>query len=177
MACVGSRWEELFSAFWWVKVSFFCLMGRALWHAVFWGIWTVCLLADGWVCVAILFVVWVRHPVLSAAGRWVVLGLRFGWRPSWDFSLIITHWDQEFSDSLEFWTQCTHTGSGPTSGQGTETPPAVCHFNKKDFLKNTKKHKKTKSKQMVKTKPDKQKQKWRNIHTEKKPKQTKENKL
>jgi len=30
---------------------------------------------------------------------------------------------------------------------------------------------------MVKTKPDKQKQKWRNIHTQKKPKQAKENKL
>ena len=30
----------------------------------------------------------VRHPALGAAGRWVVPDLGFGWRHSWEFSLI-----------------------------------------------------------------------------------------
>ena len=33
--------------------------------------------ADGQVCVPVLFVVWLRHPVLGAAGIWVELRLGF----------------------------------------------------------------------------------------------------
>ena len=80
--------------------------------------------------------------MLGAPGRWVVLGLRFGWRPSWEFSLIITDWGQESSDSLEFWTRCSHTrDSGPTSGQGPRPhQPFVISIKKiKKIPKNTKK--------------------------------------
>ena len=44
-----------------------------------------CLLMTGFV---FLLVVGVRHPVLGAAGRWVVLGLGYSWRPWREFLLI-----------------------------------------------------------------------------------------
>ena len=33
------------------------------------------LYANDWVCVLVLLVVWVRHPVLGGADSWVVLSL------------------------------------------------------------------------------------------------------
>ena len=43
---------------------------------------------DDWVCMFVLFVVWMRHPAQSATGDWVMLGLVFKWFPLCEFSLI-----------------------------------------------------------------------------------------
>ena len=53
----------------------------------------VVLSADDWVCVFILFVVWVRHPAESPGGSWIMLVLAYRWRALWEFSLINTPWD------------------------------------------------------------------------------------
>ena len=50
-------------AFWWVELSLFPLMGRAMSGGVFWGVCELSmtlgsLSVDGWVCVPALFVVW-----------------------------------------------------------------------------------------------------------------------
>ena len=39
----------------------------------------VILSADDWVCIFVLFVVWVRCPEQGATGGWVMLGLVFKW--------------------------------------------------------------------------------------------------
>lgn len=88
---------------------------------------------DNRVYVLVLLVVWVRRPALGAAGSWVVLGLGFRWRASWECSLIDTPWGQGFSGGLVSWTQYSHSSnSGPTFGQGTKIPQAVCYGNKGD---------------------------------------------
>ena len=56
----------------------------------------VILFAGDWVCVFVLFVVWVSHPVWCSAGSWVLPGLVYGWRPLWEFSLINTPWVRSF---------------------------------------------------------------------------------
>ena len=48
------------------------------------------LFADDWVCIFVLFVVWISHPAQFAAGGWVMLGLVFKWFPLWGFLLFDT---------------------------------------------------------------------------------------
>ena len=86
------------------------------------------LMADDWVFVSILPIVFVNCPALGVAGIWVVPALGFGCRSSWEFSLVNTSWGLEFSCSLA----SIPRGSVPTSGQGTKTPQAICHGNKGD---------------------------------------------
>ena len=43
--------------------------------------------ADDWVCIFVLFVVWMRCPVQSATGIWGMLGLVLKWFHLWEFSL------------------------------------------------------------------------------------------
>ena len=62
------------------------------------------LMADDWVFVSILLVVLVNCQALGVAGIWVLPGLGFGWRSSWEFSLVNTPWGLEFSCSLASWT-------------------------------------------------------------------------
>ena len=50
----------------------------------------VILSADDWVCIFVLFVVWMRCPAQSATGGWVVPGLVFKWFHLWEFSLFDT---------------------------------------------------------------------------------------
>ena len=38
---------------------------------------------DDWLCVSVLFVVWVKGPALGVASRGVILGLGYTWRPLW----------------------------------------------------------------------------------------------
>ena len=74
-----------------------------------------------------------KVPFAGAASSWVVLGLGYRKRPSWELSLINTPWDQEFSGHLVSWTQCFQPrGSGPISHQGTRIPQAVCYGSKED---------------------------------------------
>ena len=47
----------------------------------------VILSADDWVCIFILFDVWMRLPVQGATGGWVMSGLVFKWFLMWEFSL------------------------------------------------------------------------------------------
>ena len=51
--------------------------------------------ADCWVCVPVLFIVWVRYSALGATGSLMEPGLGFGRRPLWEFSLINILWGQE----------------------------------------------------------------------------------
>ena len=44
--------------------------------------------ADDWVCIFVLFVVWMRCPVQSATGIWGMLGLVLKWFHLWEFSLV-----------------------------------------------------------------------------------------
>ena len=37
--------------------------------------------AADWVCIFVLFVVYMRHPAQGALGGWVMLGLIFKWFP------------------------------------------------------------------------------------------------
>ena len=50
----------------------------------------VILSADDWVCIFVLFVVWMRCPAQGGTGGWVMLGLVFRWFPLWEFSLFDT---------------------------------------------------------------------------------------
>ena len=84
------------------------------------------LFTDDWVCVFILFVVWVRHPTLGAAGSWVMPGV-YRWEPLWEFSLINTPWGQEFYGRLESVSAPTAKALGLISGQGSEIPQVVCN--------------------------------------------------
>ena len=70
---------------------------------------------NDWVCILVLLVVWVRHSALGEASRGVVPSLGYRWRSLWEFPLINTPWDQEFSSSLVSWTQDSHPrASGST---------------------------------------------------------------
>ena len=50
----------------------------------------VILSADDWVCIFVLFFVWMRDPAQSATGGWVMPCLVFKWFPSCEFSLFDT---------------------------------------------------------------------------------------
>ena len=50
----------------------------------------VILSADDWVCIFVLFVVWMRLPAQGATGGWVMLGQMFKWFPLCEFSLFDT---------------------------------------------------------------------------------------
>ena len=50
----------------------------------------IILSVDDWVCIFVLFVVWISHPAQFAAGGWVMLGLVFKWFPLWGFLLFDT---------------------------------------------------------------------------------------
>lgn len=88
---------------------------------------------DDLLYILILLVVWVKFFALFAAGSWMVLGLGYKWRPSWEFLLIDILWGQEVSGSLLPQTHCSYPrGSGLTSGWRTKTVQAVCYGNKGD---------------------------------------------
>ena len=66
-------------AFWWVELSFFPLMSRAVSGGVFWGVCELSMTlgsqcAYGWVCVPVLFVVWCEAS--SAGNCWQLGGAR-----------------------------------------------------------------------------------------------------
>ena len=50
----------------------------------------VLLSAVDWVCIFVLFVVWMRRPAQGASGAWVMPGLVFKWLPLCEFSLFDT---------------------------------------------------------------------------------------
>ena len=50
----------------------------------------IILSVDDWVCIFVLFVVWIRHPAQGATGGWVMLGLVFKWFPLCESSLYDT---------------------------------------------------------------------------------------
>ena len=50
----------------------------------------VILSADDWVCIFVLFVVYMRLPAQGATGGWVMLCLVFKWFPLCEFSLFDT---------------------------------------------------------------------------------------
>ena len=60
----------------------FLLMGKSEWGVI--------LSADDWVCIFVLFFVWMRDPAQSATGGWVMPCLVFKWFPSCEFSLFDT---------------------------------------------------------------------------------------
>ena len=70
----------------WEEVSFFFL--PLLWA----GLIEVVILsaADDWVCIFVLFVLWMRHPAQCATGSWMMLGLVYKWLLLWEFSLFDT---------------------------------------------------------------------------------------
>ena len=50
----------------------------------------VILSVNDWICVFVLFVVWIRRPAQSATDGWMRLGLVFKWFPLCEFSLFDT---------------------------------------------------------------------------------------
>ena len=81
------------------------------------GVYVGSLSSDDCVCVLVLLVACVRHPVLGDAGSRVLAGFRYRWRSSWEFSLINTPRGKELSGGLVSWTQHSlHRDTGPTSG-------------------------------------------------------------
>jgi len=69
--------------------------------------------------------------MMGATGSWVLPGLGFRWRPSWEFLLIYTPWSQAFSGGLVSWTQHSHPRDlGLT--WGTKISQAMCHGSKGD---------------------------------------------
>ena len=82
------------------------------------------LYANDWVCVLVLLVVWVRHPVLGAADSWVVPGLGYRWKPSRDFSLIFPWVRNSPAVQCSGLSAATPRGSGLISHQGTKIPQA-----------------------------------------------------
>ena len=45
--------------------------------------------SNDWVCIFVLFVVWMRCPAQDATGSWVMLGLVCEWLPLWEFYLTL----------------------------------------------------------------------------------------
>ena len=50
----------------------------------------VILSADDWVCILVLFIVWMRRSAQGATGGWVMQGLVFKWFPLCEFSIFDT---------------------------------------------------------------------------------------
>ena len=63
---------------------------------------------DDWVCILVLFVVWMRCPTHDATGGWVMLNLVFKWFHLCEFSVFDTP-PGLFSGSLGPWNQCSHS--------------------------------------------------------------------
>ena len=63
------------------RLFVFPLMGKAE---------VVILSADDWVCIFILFIVWMMCPSQGSTGGWVIRGLVFKWFSLWEFSLFDT---------------------------------------------------------------------------------------
>ena len=82
------------------------------------------LYANDWVCVLVLLVVWVRHPVLGGADSWVVLSLGYRWSSSRDFSLISPWVRNSLAVQCPGLSVPTPRGSGLISHQGTKIPQA-----------------------------------------------------
>ena len=84
--------------------------------------------ADDWVCIFVLFVVWMRCPVQSATGIWGMLGLVLKWFHLWEFSLVDTPQGQEFSGSLGSWSlDSLSEDSELDLWPGMEIPRVVCY--------------------------------------------------
>ena len=69
-------------AFWWMELSLFPLMSRAVSGGVFWCVCELSmtlgsLCADGWFVLLSCLLFGVRRPALGAAGSWVEPGLGF----------------------------------------------------------------------------------------------------
>jgi len=111
-------------------VSFFCFLciisSLALCFGLvfYFGVSVGSLYANDWVCVLVLLVVWVRHPVLGAADSWVVPGLGYRWKPSRDFSLIFPWVRNSPAVQCSGLSAATPRGSGLISHQGTKIPQA-----------------------------------------------------
>ena len=50
----------------------------------------VILSPDDWVCILVLFVVYIKCPAQGVTGVWLMLGLVFKWFPLCEFSLFDT---------------------------------------------------------------------------------------
>ena len=50
----------------------------------------VILSADDWVCIFVLFVVYMKHPVQGTIGGWVMPRLVYNWLPLCELSLFDT---------------------------------------------------------------------------------------
>ena len=50
----------------------------------------VILFVDDWICILVLFVVWMRHPAHDATGGWVMLNFVFKWFHLCEFSVFDT---------------------------------------------------------------------------------------
>ena len=46
--------------------------------------------ADDWVCIFVLFAVWMTCPAQGAIGSWEMLSLVHKWSPLWEVSLFDT---------------------------------------------------------------------------------------
>ena len=64
-----------------------CLFVFALWAKLS---KLVILYADDWICIFVLFVVYMKHPVQGTTGGWVMPSLIFSWLPLCEFSLFDT---------------------------------------------------------------------------------------
>ena len=83
--------------------------------------------ADDWVCIFVLFVVWMRHPAQGAIGGWVMLSLLFKWFHLCEFSLSDAP-SGYFSGSLGSWSQCFYSkGSGHDLWSGMKISQVVCY--------------------------------------------------
>ena len=132
---------------WWAEVRFFFFppMDSAVSVGMFWGV------CGKPVCWWLGFCLCLACCLVEEFCSWVMPGLGYRWRPSWEFSLINTPWGQEFSGILGSWTQLSHSkGSGPVSGQGTKIPQSICHG-----IKHTKTSKHTKATRNKRWIPDK----------------------
>ena len=91
----GRKWVFLS---WWAEPCDVACFGASMWG----------MSIDELLYILILLVVWVKFSALCAAGSWMVLGLGYKWKPSWEFSLIDILWGQEISSSLLPQTHCSY---------------------------------------------------------------------
>ena len=74
----------------------------------------VILSADDWVCIFVLFVVYMRCPAQGAICGWAMPGLVFQWFPFCEFSLFDTPYGLSSGRSVS-WSQCS-----PSKGSGLD---------------------------------------------------------
>ena len=80
----------------------------------------VILSANDWVCIFVLFTVWMRWPAQGTTGSWVIQGLIFKWFPLWEFYLILSM----FRSSL---VVCILESALPFQRPEMEIPQVVCY--------------------------------------------------